>query len=226
VREVLDPVPWGIEPQDVIKHARLGGRENVDQEKIRRLVEKARSVARPRVLFREACVSECDEDKVEIDGVVFTSRLLKKNLEGVKKVFPYLATCGRELDQLKPSDGDPAETFLFDAVKELAVLSAHNFLGEYLRQRYGLFKKAHMNPGSLADWPISQQPLLFSLLGDVEESTGVRLTAENLMVPMMSISGIFFPARERFESCMLCQRGNCRRRRAAYDPEMVARYGI
>jgi hypothetical protein len=97
---------------------------------------------------------------------------------------------------------------------------------DYLTERYGLLNKAHMNPGSLLDWPIQQQSLLFSLLGDVEELTGARLTENNIMLPMKSISGIFFPTKTRFESCMLCARDGCRRRRADYAPELAAQYGV
>ncbi len=86
-----------------------------------------------------------------------------------------------------------------------------------------------MAPGAGAgdDWPITQQKELFSLFGGrekVEELIGVRLTDSFLMVPIKSVSGIFFPTEIRFESCQICPREQCIGRRAAYDPEVVKKY--
>ena len=86
-----------------------------------------------------------------------------------------------------------------------------------------------MAPGSgAADvWPLAQQKELFSLFGGrdkVEELIGVRLTSKYLMIPIKSVSGIFFPAQTEFESCQLCPREGCIRRRASYDPELVKKF--
>lgn len=83
-----------------------------------------------------------------------------------------------------------------------------------------------MAPGSgAADvWPITQQKTLFAIFGNVEELIGVKLTDSCLMIPIKSVSGIFFPTIAKFESCMLCPRDVCPRRRAPYDLEMVKRY--
>jgi hypothetical protein len=86
-----------------------------------------------------------------------------------------------------------------------------------------------MAPGAGAgdDWPITQQMGLFSLFGGrekVEELIGVRLTDTYLMVPIKSVSGLFFPTEVRFESCQICPREHCQGRRAAYSPEMAKKY--
>ncbi|MGE5222062.1 MAG: vitamin B12 dependent-methionine synthase activation domain-containing protein, partial [Omnitrophica WOR_2 bacterium] len=81
-------------------------------------------------------------------------------------------------------------------------------------------KLAAMNPGSLEDWPLSEQNSLFALLGDVTETTGVRLTDSMLMQPTKSVSGIYFTSAEGFASCQLCPRQACPNRRATYDPDL------
>ena len=77
-----------------------------------------------------------------------------------------------------------------------------------------------MNPGSLADWPLSEQRVLFALLGDTQDAIGVQLTSSLLMVPTKSVSGIIYPTAETFASCQLCPRRGCPNRRAAYDPQL------
>jgi len=79
-----------------------------------------------------------------------------------------------------------------------------------------------MSPGSLADWPITQQTQLFTLLGDVEGAIGVQLTDSFLMVPMKSVSGMHFPTEISFHSCSLCPRKECPGRSAPYDEHLWA----
>jgi hypothetical protein len=81
-----------------------------------------------------------------------------------------------------------------------------------------------MSPGSLADWPITQQEELFSIFGNVEDLIGVKLTESFLMVPLKSVSGIYFPTEIEFVSCQLCPREVCSGRRAPYDPDLAKKY--
>jgi hypothetical protein len=84
-----------------------------------------------------------------------------------------------------------------------------------------------MNPGSLADWPLAQQRVLFALLGNTEAAIGVSLTPSLLMTPTKSVSGIAFPTEGSFASCQLCPRKACPNRRAPYDPGLKERkYGL
>jgi hypothetical protein len=81
-----------------------------------------------------------------------------------------------------------------------------------------------MNPGSLNDWPLEQQRVLFSLFPNATELIGIRLSNSFVMHPIKSVSGIYYPNEIRFESCQLCPREKCPGRRAPYSPEMVANY--
>ncbi len=81
-----------------------------------------------------------------------------------------------------------------------------------------------MNPGSLEDWPITQQKQLFSIFGNVEDLIGVKLTDSFLMIPRKSVSGIYFPTEVMFYSCQLCQRKNCEERQAPYDKSLEDKY--
>ncbi|HHE41239.1 MAG TPA: vitamin B12 dependent methionine synthase, partial [Dehalococcoidia bacterium] len=121
---------------------------------------------------------------------------------------------------------DLMASYCLDSIKMLAVQTARRHLQRYLQETYSLGKLSSMAPGSLEDWPIEQQRPLFDLLGDVEGGIGVRLTDKFLMIPVKSISGIFFPTEVRFESCQLCQRERCTGRRAPYDPQSAARLGV
>lgn len=49
------------------------------------------------------------------------------------------------------------------------------------------------------DWPIQEQRKLFEIIGNTKDLIGVELTDSCLMLPIKSVSGIWFPA-EHFEN--------------------------
>ena len=152
----------------------------------------------------------------------FVSRVLRNNLDEVERVFPYVVTCGRELDSMPVAADDVFAQFCRDAIKEMAMWSGISYLYEHLQETYALDTLASMNPGSgdINVWPIEQQKELFAFLGNVRESIGVDLTETCLMVPNKSVSGIFYPSEDGFESCQLCRQERCPERRAPFDTHL------
>jgi hypothetical protein len=216
--EVLDDLPVELDAAALARKVRLppGGD---DEESFRQLVERARRVARPKVLFKEAYVEERGEETVRIDGIVFTSRMLRLNLAATERVFPFVATCGHELDEAGPSAGEMLESFWWDAIKEAVLACARRRFENLLRHRFRLARTSGMAPGSgdAGVWPIEQQQQLFALLGDVRGRIGVTLTSSCLMIPNKSVSGIRFASERDFRTCQVCRRESCPGRQAPFD---------
>jgi len=121
---------------------------------------------------------------------------------------------------------DMLEAFWAAEIKEWALRQAISHLLEDLKEKFHLEKVAAMNPGSLPDWPMEEQRKLFALLGDPVKEVGVELTESCLMIPVKSVSGIWFPAKIDFENCQLCSRENCPGRRAPYDENLARKYQV
>jgi hypothetical protein len=189
------------------------------------LVEQLRPIARPRVLYGLAYVTEKRDEEVTIEDVIFESRVLRVNLDARYHVFPYVATCGPEFDAWFKAQGqdDLLLTYWLDIIKETALRQAIRVFMDDLNARYAPGETSAMNPGSLANWPLTQQQPLFRLLGDPETDIGVRLTPSCLMEPNKSVSGIRFSTEESFASCQLCPREVCPGRRAPYDAALYER---
>ena len=222
--EVLNSIPVDLEPDKVLKFMRLRGGNQQIEAMVQELVEVARSIAKPKAVYKVSYVDDRDGDTVTIDGVRFTGRVLSVNLDQIERVFPYIATCGAELEAAAILSGDVMKAYCFDVIKTMILRSATTYLSHRLIEYYALDKMSHMNPGSLDSWPITQQKELFSLFGDVEELIGVRLTKSCVMFPLKSVSGIYFSTEINFESCQLCQREKCIGRRAPYDSELAKKY--
>jgi len=185
------------------------------------LIDTAEAIAQPKGIYKIAYIDEKTENSVVIDRTTFTSRVLRVNLENTHRVFPFIVTCGRELEEWSLAIDDMMEKFWVDSIKEQAAVAAYEAVQNDIRQRYLPGATSTMNPGSLEDWPMKEQVPLFSLFGEAKALIGVELTDSFLMVPIKSISGIIFPTDTQFESCQLCPRKNCVGRRAPYDSDLA-----
>ena len=222
--EVLTDIPFRLSLDGFQKKSQLRRVTGEIEKDINDLITRIQSVAKPKAVYRVSYVSRKNGDSLEVDGVKLTSRVLRMNLDEVGRVFPYVATCGTEVDQIAVPSGDMMKAYYLDTLKEMVLESALSYLEDYLTERYALGQISEMEPGSLDTWPITQQKELFSIIGDVERLVGVRLTDRFLMIPLKSVSGIYFPTEIKFESCQLCQRERCPQRRAPFNSDLAEKY--
>jgi hypothetical protein len=222
--EILDHIPIDLSVEKAA--AKLHAQRTGDLEQIRLVLDEATPLFAPKAAYGVAYVEEKSVDGVVIDGVRFQSKVLRKNLDGVNRVFPFVITLGGKLEDKADSCDDLLVKYYFDVIGNLALLEARKHVQETIADRYALAGISAMSPGSLADWPIEQQQPLFTLLGKVEKAVGVRLNDSLLMVPRKSVSGIYFPTEITFYSCQLCPRKRCEGRKAAYDPKLAREYGV
>jgi hypothetical protein len=211
-----DAIPVRFEPGEVALRLRLDpAREGFDG--FEGLVAVAQALIMPRAAYEIAYIGEKGQRTVEIAGVTFESPILRKNVEKAHKVFPYILTVGPELER-EAARGDLLKGYYLEEIANMAIEKTAGWLADSIATRYGLLPLSNMSPGSLEDWPITEQTKLFSIFGDTERLVGVRLTDSLLMVPRKSISGILFPSDEGFVACRLCERERCPGRKAAYGP--------
>ena len=217
---ILEHIPFQINLEELTQTVRLKPGSPM-LEDLAQMALEAQALANPKVIYRVA-LAEVDGDRtVHIDQGEFSSRVLRVNLEKAHRVFPFVATCGREMKVWADTHTDMLQRFWADAIMEQALFAAIQELDRRLEERYQPGPLSSMNPGSLEDWPITQQRALFDLFGDTRAHIGVELTESMLMIPAKSVSGVLFPSQEGFvASCQLCPREVCPNRRAPYDPAL------
>jgi len=219
---VLDDIPSHIQLDSLMKKLHVNEGSSSARE-LQRIASDARAIAKPKAVYKIAFIESKGEDSVVVDGITLTSRVLRVNLEQTHRVFPYVATCGTEMDAWSSSINDVLQSYWADTIKETVLRSAIQALSEHLQDRFRPGRMSRMNPGSLPDWPLQEQRRLFALLGSPKDAVGVELTKSLIMVPLKSVSGIWFPAEVDFASCQLCPRENCPGRRAPYDETLYDR---
>jgi len=195
-------------------------------EELAELIQEAESLLQPEAAYKVSYIEKPEDDVVVIEGVSFPSRVLRQNLDPVERVFPYIITIGIGLERHAGESGDPLKQYYLESLADLGLGKTAQALEAHLKRRHGLSGLSSMSPGSLEDWPITQQLPLFSLFEEAARPVGVRLTEHLLMVPRKSISGVFFPTEASFQSCQLCPRKDCPGRRAAFDRDLRKKFRL
>jgi hypothetical protein len=217
-------IPAQVDIKEVEKRV-MGAKTTPRQSQmIKEIAEAAFKIARPLGLYKVACSKNIGEDKVDLDGVIFSSRVLNKLFAGSDTVIPFIVTEGKELDAFPIARGDMMKQFYLDTVKTLITANAVQYLRKHVQEKYHMPKNALMNPGEIEDWHISEQRPLFDLFGDVQKQIGVTLTGGGVMKPIKSRSGIIFPNDRGFETCQLCLQTRCTGRRCKFEPELYKFY--
>jgi hypothetical protein len=220
--KILDDIPFKLDFGRFLSQLHLDGNSKYTKE-AQHLAETVEPIIAPKAIYEVSYIQDKGYDTVKIDGVTFTSRVLRVNLDKVERIFPYVATCGKEIDEITFSADDFLLRFFLDTIKQMALGAGVKYLHNYLKTQYALGKTSKMSPGASAAevWPIEQQKQLFSIFGDTEDLIGVKLTDSGLMIPTKSVSGILFPTEIPFESCQLCPKERCPGRRAPYDEKLL-----
>lgn len=221
--QVLQDIPFQLDADTLMHQMRIDAGTD-DAGALQTMIRLALQCGRPKAAYRETFIQARGRDTLRIGDTTFTSLALVRNLQSIERVFPFVATCGHEMDHVRPSRGDPLQDFWWDTIKTRLLAAAEQFALQRIRVAFRLAHTATMRPGSgdANVWPIEQQHALFALLDGVQERIGVRLTDSSLMIPNKTTSGLLFPTETDFRSCQVCHRANCPSREAPFDRELWA----
>ncbi len=214
-------IPVNIDRRELFKNFRQERTRPMMEKYMDEIISLAVPAARPKGLYKLSCIGARERDWIEIDNVRIKSRVLSKSLINIDTVFPYIFTCGRELDELPVSPKDTFRYFCLDMLKMYISMEAAKFFMNYIKEKHDMPDIIHLHPGEFEDLSIDEQVPLFSLFNNVDREIGVTLTSTKTIQPVKSGSGILFSNGHSFESCQLCLQENCAGRRAQYNPDLA-----
>lgn len=219
---VLNDIPFQIQMARLLQTLSIKADSTFARE-VAELVETATAIGKPKVVYKKAHVDSRGEDHIVVEGVTLKSTIVQVNTQETDTVFPFVATCGKELeDWLNSVDG--ASRFFAEVIEELALAAAEQAFAIHIEEHYDPSPTSEMNPGSIPDWRIKEQTSLFAILGDSVKDIEVSLSASYMMSPEKSTSGIRYYAATKFVSCQLCQEPRCPTREAPYDTALLNKY--
>jgi hypothetical protein len=217
--------------ENVLRLKKLRGVSD-DAEKI---INEVLPLIKARAAYRVCYITKRGKDWIQLEGRRFASRILRDNVRDIERVFPYIITIGDgvesrvgdETELLKQYDeNELLKQYFMETVADMALISARAHFLSRLKKKYRIKRLSNMSPGSLKDWPITEQRPLFDLMEEGSINIQVQLTETMLMLPRKSLSGIYFSTEKDFVSCQLCSRKNCSGRMAEFDEKMYERYQV
>lgn len=161
-------------------------------EMIDKLLKEANNIAKPKAIYIQASIVSRREDFIVVNNTAFHSENLRVNTNGLEVVFPYVITCGTEIEQWSENIENIMEKYIADGIKAIILSAGTDFVLNHIKKTFDIKKLSYSIPGSLDDWPMYEQTSLFEMIGDVTELIGVRLSESSLMRPTKSVSGIYY----------------------------------
>jgi hypothetical protein len=225
-REVLRNIPIYLDLSKVMTRLLFHSNMTCPVGEVPKFLKQAVSIARPEAIYKSSPVKDKVGNDLKIDGINFNNSILRVNLKQVDRVFPYVVTCRQKMDSLMLSSDYAGISYTVNIIQEMILAEALNYLQSYITNRYNLDYLWSLMPGELQAWPAEDRTLLFSILGNVEELIGVRLSSNNSLVPKYSACGIFYVAKMEFEGCQVCPQEPCMGRRAPYCEELALNFQI
>jgi hypothetical protein len=216
---IIDSIPMSIDEELLRSGLKVRPGTSL-AAKLKEITESALSVAKPKAAIKLLDITNLGDDFVTAHDITLNSRILSVNLKDSPNMAIFAATCGTELDEWSKQIDGYLEQYWADTIMFLALGFAMQAADGTIRKMLNAETVSTMNPGSLEDWPITEQTKLFSLMKDETAALGVRLNESCLMRPLKSVSGLSYASGEIFHNCQLCPRQDCPGRRAPFDDMM------
>jgi CHAT domain-containing protein len=183
--------------------------QNKEIQRIQTVIDQAQKIARPKAVYKAEHIESHLRDALIVQGYQLTSKILQNKTREATRIFPFIATCGHELSQWLQEKTDFLEQYYAQTLLERMLRDIVSSLQQSIQKQFAISQLSHMQPGSLVDWPIQEQAILFHMLENGAQEIGVCLTSSLLMLPKQSLSGVFFYTQEPFVSCQLCPIEDC-----------------
>ena len=192
-------------------------------EEIENMKDTVRRILHPKFCFVISKEGSLDvkEKTLEVCGRIFqVGRIITAQLRGSEAYAFFVATSGVEFERFQrdlEKEGDMLRVFIADSMGSVIAEKTADIMERWLQIYINAKGWKHTNrfsPG-YCGWHVSQQQMLFSLLG-VKEPCGVHLTDSSLMIPIKSVSGVIGlgPKVRKLEyTCGLCDYSKCYKRR-------------
>ena len=213
-RIVFREIPVNISSEDL--KGNLGRRTG--RLKLEDYLPIVNRVAKPKAIIKWVESEVIDENHVIVDGHEFESVLLADKLKNLYRVVVYVATAG---DEIRTCEEIKSEA-IKDMLAGIVLRYARDWINTYLVKELEMTEVSCLNPGSLPDWPVSNNHAVCEIAGDIGE-IGVSINDNGFMNPWNSSSGILFTGSPNYRNCNLCTELNCIGRSAPFDKEEYKR---
>lgn len=213
---MLNNLKFNIEYNELITSLNII--DNKEAHILSKLIEEAKKVAKPKALFKKCVISEKGNDFVVINNEKFFSKVISANLLKETIAFPYIITCGSELQEWCDSKKELFTNKAAEFINQTILVQIHKELQKYIENEFKVGTLSRVNPGSTIDWDISELKKICTILDNSMDLIGVSLGNNFFMTPSKTYSGIYFHNEDGYKNCFMCP-GDCPLREVPYDKD-------
>lgn len=198
---------------------RLNKREDL-LERALELLEEVKEDIHPCYIAREIEITDRQPDQFMIRDMVFHSKITSLKINTRKKVFVFIASCGREISDRVDRETDLLDKSLLDIIAYMAYLHASFEMNIALENEFKMQRHLRLCPGSIIDWSVGDNRYFFPLLDGLWQQLNLEVLSSGLIVPLKSSAGILYETDDEFESCAICPRPACPSRLLPFEVEL------
>ncbi|MBU4541586.1 MAG: hypothetical protein KJ774_10245 [Firmicutes bacterium] len=158
---------------------------------IERILETARNIPKPKVLYRVSEAKIIDATHFALDGVLFESEVGVEKISKATYVFPNIVTAGSEIENYCFSRENVLDQYIIMELCNFACEFAREALIRDIRNRYGVEIKDSIYPGE-DGFRLESGKKIFDLFENVEDEIGVTVTETGLTSPSRTAYAIYF----------------------------------
>jgi hypothetical protein len=174
------------------------------------LLNAVKPHAAPAALLTEAEICDKTPERLISSKGEFNSSLLADLTAETEKLFPFIVTCGRTMEDFSADIEDPLQFYWLDSLKEYALEQAFGQVKTGLGEQFPDKKIISMIPTDNSVWKIEELKEIFDVFPpESREKIGVELTEYFYMKPGKTRAGVFFPAASELDICSLCTLKKC-----------------
>jgi hypothetical protein len=217
---ILNNLKFNIVYDELVTNLNIN--DNIEAQVLKELIEEARKIAKPKALFKKCVINRKGTDYVVIDNKKFFSKVVSVNLHKEIIVFPYIVTCGNELQEWCNSQKHSLASKIARSIGQSILVQMLNELPKYLENEFKISPLARVNPGSTIDWDLSDLEKIFSILDNPLKLINVSINDSFFMSPTMTNSGIYFRNETGYKNCIMCTM-DCPLRETSYDKDYYSK---
>ncbi|KNZ42353.1 hypothetical protein [Acetobacterium bakii] len=186
----LTELKFSLNEDEFYGHLRMkkGSRRAIP---IQRILEAAKEIPNPKVLYRVSEAKIIDANSFTLDGILFKSALVVDKIRKGGLIFPNIVTSGVEIENYCMTMNGMLEQYITMELCNSACRFAQDAMAEDVKRRYGTELVDCLYPGE-EGFHLDYGKNLFDLFDDVEKTIGVTISETGLPTPSRTAYSICF----------------------------------
>ncbi|MBK5245165.1 MAG: hypothetical protein JJE18_09125 [Eubacteriaceae bacterium] len=158
---------------------------------IQRILDAAKDIPNPKVMYRISEVKIIDADHFTLDDILFNSAMTIEKIRHADLVIPNIVTSGLEIENYCMTKDNMLEQYITMELCNFACRFAQKAMAEHIKKRYGMELADCIYPGE-EGFHLDSGKKIFDLFESIEETIGVTLSDSGLPTPSRTAYAISF----------------------------------